>query len=1222
MKPFFPRFRLNIKEFAADLRSHVFESQAAAARYFGVHPSTISRYERETAGERMAPPAGYLAELARLLTVRKAGNGTEIWSLRDGLLREINAAFRSAYPEQRLLPHWRALETLADAFMGRQTGGTPDSQPVETISHQDWGDAPLQELFFGREATLARLRRYLIHEPRRLIGLWGAGGVGKTALAARAVQSAADQFEYVIWRSLRNAPTPTELMQRSLLFLQGQQNAPQGQDAESLMTALLTFFREHRVLLVLDNLETILQTGAPAGHCREGYEAYCELIRRLGESPHQSCVILTSRERPGMFARWRASSSVASIHLEGLSLDASKRYLAELDVGQIDDAWISLIRQYGGNPLMLALSVEIVQQVFGGDVSTFLRSEQLTVGDIWALLDEQIKRLSALEWEIMAWLAIEREPASISVLMDDILDDFSSGDVLSALTYLRRRNLVQSTGEGFSLQNVIMEYVTARLLQIMIESIRSGDVGGLDRFALMKASALEYVRIHQLHIFIDPLLKFLMVVYGDRDAVSARLLALKETLQHTEPHLSGYAGGNLANLLARLNSDLDHADLSGLTLRQAHFRGVGMRNASLRGTHLLNATFSDVFSTVYGLAFSPDGRYLAAGMDSNEIRLWRMPEGVQEQILVGHEDTVRVVAFSPDGRLLASCSDDQSIRLWELATGRCLVTLRGHTNRVRSMAFSPDGRYLWSTGDDGSVRQWDVTRKKAVRVRGRHPSCVWSLAVSADGKWVATGGCDEVIRLWPAGGDAPPRSIPTPGYTIWSLAFHPHRPLLASGLDPEGLRIWDLRTLQEVQRLFGPRGIVWSLAFSPDGDFLASVHDDRTVRVWSVADWRIHRTMLGHASSLRSVAFSPSARTLASGGIDRTIRIWDRASGDPLRVFSSDYGSITSLAFDASGRHIVTGSKDRLLRIWDADAGKLLHRLGGHADIINAVAVSHNKFLIASGGEDGLLLLWDGLTGRLLRKIALGASVLSVAFSHDDRWLAAGDADHLVRVWDQATGELLAQLEGHTSWVQGLAFLPDGRLVSGGDDAMIYIWDVHAGRRLATLAGHESWIMSLAVSPDGRRLVSGGDDEKILIWDIETAQVLHAMTGHATIVWDVAWAPDGKQVGSVSADMRAALWDAETGRLLHWLDARDYRLTSIDFDPRGRRLAIAGEEETIRLWDTQSARLLSVMGPDRLYEGLDITSARGLTPAQRTSLLALGAVEKETASHPTSLSST
>ena len=171
---FIPRFENDIKEFACDLRLHVFSSQAAASRHFHVHPSTISRYEKETKGGRMLPPAGYLAELARLTIERKTGGEDDVGELQQGLLKEINKAIRSAYPEQRVLADWRALTAMADGFMGRNQPAAEQPSPLL----QDWGDAPAQEVFFGREKTLARLRHYLIEDPHRIVGLWGAGGIG------------------------------------------------------------------------------------------------------------------------------------------------------------------------------------------------------------------------------------------------------------------------------------------------------------------------------------------------------------------------------------------------------------------------------------------------------------------------------------------------------------------------------------------------------------------------------------------------------------------------------------------------------------------------------------------------------------------------------------------------------------------------------------------------------------------------------------------------------------------------------------------------------------------------------------------------------------------------------------------------------------------------------------------------------------------------------------
>ena len=108
----------------------------------------------------------------------------------------------------------------------------------------------------------------------------------------------ADHFPYVIWRSLRNAPPIDEIVADWIRILSDQHlvDLPVGIDRQ--ITLLLEYLRQNRCLLILDNLEAILQEGAGAGLYRPGYEGYGELLRRVGESQHQSCLLLTSREKP------------------------------------------------------------------------------------------------------------------------------------------------------------------------------------------------------------------------------------------------------------------------------------------------------------------------------------------------------------------------------------------------------------------------------------------------------------------------------------------------------------------------------------------------------------------------------------------------------------------------------------------------------------------------------------------------------------------------------------------------------------------------------------------------------------------------------------------------------------------------------------------------------------------------------------------------------------
>ena len=98
-------------------------------------------------------------------------------------------------------------------------------------------------------------------------------------------------------------------------------------------------------------------------------------------------------------------------------------------------------------------------------------------------------------------------------------------------------------------------------------------------------------------------------------------------------------------------------------------------------------------SYVWGLAFSPDSRWLVSTHGDGAVLVWDMVERRRAASFNEHSGSVRAVAFSLGGKRIASASEDRSVIVWDTATGRKETTLIGHTTRLSGLAFAPDGEW-------------------------------------------------------------------------------------------------------------------------------------------------------------------------------------------------------------------------------------------------------------------------------------------------------------------------------------------------------------------------------------------------------------------------------------------------------------------------------------------------------------------------------------------------
>lgn len=1075
----------------------------------------------------------------------------------------------------------------------------------------DWGRSPDVSRFVGREPELEQLGHWLLRDRRRLVGVFGLGGIGKTFLTKRAAFSAASALNATKWVLLQDGPPLDEVLAECIHFFSGYRDTDLPASTAGRIDRLLAYFRQGRCLLILDKLEAIMRPGKTAGQFRAGYEAYGDLLQAVAEAGHQGCLVVVSREKPRDMARWEGHPpAAAALHLQGIGVPAAQAILQDAQLAGAPEEWAALVAHYAGNPLMLQLTAEPIRDLYAGQLGAFLAEERFAFGDVNDLLDEHFGRLAASEQDVMYWLAAERTALALGDLAEHLLPRQPIGEVRATLSSLLRRHLVDHDAAGFFLQDIVLEYVTNRLVGRLGDELLAGQIDLYRRLPLLHPVAAEHRRLGQERFLVAPLAESLRQASPSAAELAQRLAVLVAAERQARP--PGYTAGNTLNLLRQLGHDLAGADFSRVSIWRAFLQGIDLHRVSLAGADVRETVFTEAFSSVVALGLSPDGTLLAAGADSGEIYLWRCRDFKRLFTLKGHNDWVRSVAFSPDGRLLASASSDKTIRLWDVLTGDCLRSLVGHENRVRSAVFSPDGTLLASASSDRTVRLWRVADGRLLRTLAGHEEVAWATRFSATGRWLASSSYDKTIKLWDVGTGDCLRTLAGHEDAVLALAFHPvHEHLLASGSDDRTVRLWDVRDGACLHVFADHEDAVRSVTFSPDGAWLASGGHDRRVRVWRVEDAAPYRLFEGHRDVIEALAFAPGpdAPLLYVGSHDQTIHVWDIRGPQRVRTLQGRTDRTWTIAWHPQRPWLACAGSDGRVRIWDLERGAYLREFVGHTAWVEMIAFNPDGDRLVSCSDDKTVRVWDTGDGRLLlshRQHSLPAT--AVAWSPDGRLVASGSEDASICLWRPDTGELTS-LPEHPNSVRGLAFSADGRfLASCDDDGVIRLWDL-ATRTIAHTweAGAATW--ALAFDSRGGCLASGSHDGVVRLWDIETGACVRSWDAHTELIAALAYDPQARFLASASYDATVRLWDAETGALIRTLQG-ETRVPAIAFSPDGQRLAGGSHTELVRIWDVTSGAVVQEIHSPRPYDGLDITGVTGLTDAEVRMLKQLGAVER------------
>jgi WD40 repeat protein len=502
------------------------------------------------------------------------------------------------------------------------------------------------------------------------------------------------------------------------------------------------------------------------------------------------------------------------------------------------------------------------------------------------------------------------------------------------------------------------------------------------------------------------------------------------------------------------------------------------------------------------VAVSPSSALLAIATDSNELFLWEW-RSENPPVGLGPRRRYLGLAFSADGKRLAAGGDSKDdVLVFNVATQeieRSLTDPKGSPLLVDDLAFTPDGKRLAAANWIGLIHDfaagilvWDVetgTLKHRFAVLGAQPK---RLALSADGKLLAAP-MGETLRVWSLetgqsiGGE-------TTGHTaaVCALAFSPKGDRIVTASDDGTARIWNAVTGRELRWLDHGGRFVRATAISPDGRLVATSGLDDRVCIWRMETGKRVHALEGHGllGGWRALQFSPDGSVLYSWGDDNNLRVWDVATGRLKQAF----------ALKRSGTHDSDPDREkkpqrfRLGRFEEQCNGGCF-RNGGKQLVLAARGGRYWIFDTSTGLEVGTQLPKVPLTGFVCSETGDRILVSSMARFRQRRLPSGG--------WtNEPAGPAsltLVGLDGSPVWsitVNGtrsdpIAVSPDGRLVAAGIGGPVFasigIFDGNTGSLLKTIEGADplQGIDREAIfSPDGNRLAIAQRDGTVLIWDL------------------------------------------------------------------------------------------------------------------------------------------
>lgn len=454
--------------------------------------------------------------------------------------------------------------------------------------------------------------------------------------------------------------------------------------------------------------------------------------------------------------------------------------------------------------------------------------------------------------------------------------------------------------------------------------------------------------------------------------------------------------------------------------------------------------------------FSPDGSQFAIGTWNWKVAVWDTNKPDKPKVFdyndVPKYSAIDDIAFSPDGKKIAAATKCGTPRVWEIATGKKLAELHGHDKAVMSVAFSSDGNLLYTGGFDATIGVWDLnTGIQIGRLCGhgdavnsiefRPVSQISSAFRSPGANQFTTVSSDNTIRIWDSATDLEFTNPAGRAPFSYGFSLSADGKILATGGKDGSVSIWNALTGELVNNFPALPAIVNAAALSPDGKQVFVCNWDSTVKILDVASGEVIHDLKGVKVGGASCNFSPNGRYAVLGSSNNGAFIWTAENGN-LSFVLNHPGSLSYITFSPNSEYLLTAAGNGLVTVWAAGMWQNVTSIND-SGVVHCIGFSPDNTSFVTVGRSGRPKIWSITTGQHLMELGEhGSLVWSVAYSPDGDRIATGSADNTIRIWDVSTGASTLVISDLSDPVYNLAFSPDGtRLYANSSGTELKVFD-------------------------------------------------------------------------------------------------------------------------------------------------------------------------------------